>query len=192
MNRWAGDHCYQLRPNLNDWVWLADRHLHIVNKVLPCSPVNVVKLLQHHKQIPVYSVLFWIIYLCCGLCFACVLRRSHTQLSVSTVNVLSREVRIVIGLPLSLSLSLLLLQMHSMWSHRIWALSVSITCCGGAQLNLELQSIPATWMCRSVYAIADCILHPATMCWIISGPSLHCLHRGSYLVHYSPASNDLA
>uniref|UniRef100_A0A3Q4H5V7 RING-type domain-containing protein n=1 Tax=Neolamprologus brichardi TaxID=32507 RepID=A0A3Q4H5V7_NEOBR len=39
-----------------------------------------------------------------------------------------------------------------------------------------------TWLWRCMFALPASILHPAVMCWIVSGGSLHSLHLGSCLV----------
>uniref|UniRef100_A0A669AZ21 mitogen-activated protein kinase kinase kinase n=1 Tax=Oreochromis niloticus TaxID=8128 RepID=A0A669AZ21_ORENI len=77
-------------------------------------------------------------------------------------------------------------------SHRILARSFSITLGGISHFDLGtsrlysaqmfLYTMPATWLWRSMYALPASILHPAVMCWIVSGASLHSLHLGSCLV----------
>lgn len=54
-------------------------------------------------------------------------------------------------------------------------------CCPCAtQMILYINQ--ATWSCLSVSTITACILHPAALCWIVSGAALHSLGLRSWIV----------
>uniref|UniRef100_A0A3P9CA07 Taste receptor type 1 member 3 n=1 Tax=Maylandia zebra TaxID=106582 RepID=A0A3P9CA07_9CICH len=57
--------------------------------------------------------------------------------------------------------------------------------------QMFLYTMPATWLWRSMYALPASILHPAVMCWIVSGASLHSLHLGSCLVYFCTFLEDV-
>uniref|UniRef100_A0A3P9CAH7 Taste receptor type 1 member 3 n=1 Tax=Maylandia zebra TaxID=106582 RepID=A0A3P9CAH7_9CICH len=86
-------------------------------------------------------------------------------------------------------------------SHRILARSFSTTLGGISHFDLGtsrlysaqmfLYTMPATWLWRSMYALPASILHPAVMCWIVSGASLHSLHLGSCLVYFCTFLEDV-
>ena len=49
------------------------------------------------------------------------------------------------------------------------------------QSNMFLYTLLATWLCLLVYTDPACMLHPATVCWSVSGSSLRSWHLGSCL-----------
>lgn len=48
--------------------------------------------------------------------------------------------------------------------------------------QMFLYTIPATWLCLSVYIVRACTLHPATMLQILSRATSHSLKLGSCLL----------
>ena len=54
-------------------------------------------------------------------------------------------------------------------------------------VQMFLYTIPATWSCLSIYAVPACILHPASICWTVSGASL----QNIYIYIYTKDFTDL-